>query len=98
MQTDLVRQSNNFVLFILRLISITPRNVKESLSFKGGSSVTLLCASLNLYVAFVVSLFVPNLSFGVLGELCFVIMAFPGYLYGGTCVREPPLRLTLNSG
>ena len=35
------------------------------------------------YVAFVLSLFVPHLSFffGASGGLCFVFLAFPGYFH-----------------
>ena len=41
-----------------------------------------VCASVVAYVMFVLSLFAPHLSFfGASGRLCFVIVAFPGYLH-----------------
>ena len=40
-----------------------------------------VCASVVSYVAFVMTLFVPHLSFFVASaELCFVIVAFPEYI------------------
>ena len=44
--------------------------------------VLFVCVSLVSYVTFVLSFFVPHLvSFGASGGLCFVIEAFPRYLY-----------------
>ena len=41
-----------------------------------------VCASVASYVEFVLPLFVPHLTFfGALGRLCFVSVAFPGFLH-----------------
>ena len=41
-----------------------------------------MCTSVASYVAFVLSLFIPHLSFlGASGRLCFVIVGFPEYLH-----------------
>ena len=39
----------------------------------------VLCASVVSYVAFVLPIYVPHLSF--FGKLCFMIVACPGYLH-----------------
>ena len=45
-------------------------------------AVFFVCASVLSYVAFVLSLFVPNTFFSLcLGILCFVIVAFSRYLH-----------------
>ena len=46
---------------------------------RGSSAVVLRCASVVSYVAMFLLLFLIPPSFGALGSLCFVIVAFPGY-------------------
>ena len=48
--------------------------------------VLYVCAFVVSCVAFVLSAFVPNLSFfGSLGGMCVVMVAFPGYLHLYSC-------------
>ena len=59
---------------IVSLLTILKRFLCSSLCF---------CALVVLYMAFVLSLFVLNLSpsFGAWGKMYFVTVAFPGYLH-----------------
>ena len=51
------------------------------MSFQGGSSIDVLCASVISYVKFVLSLFIISPSFGVWGRSHFVIVITKTYLF-----------------
>ena len=63
---------------LLNLLKVTQRGFVLGYC----SSSAFVCASVVSYVAFVLSLFVPHLSFfGAYGGQCFLIVTLPGYLH-----------------